>query len=499
VKNYPLYPNTTLHSIGGLYLSASTYVFSGFEDPGKLMGLAPYGRPGIYDFEIFDLRDGRVRLRYNWMSDFNQPCRNYEQFKSNFQYYADFAYWVQREVERAILYVFNSRRQLAPSDNVVYAGGVALNAVANRRILAESKFSNLYIQPAAGDNGLAVGCAYYGWMEVLKKERVIHDGRMSLGKTYTTRSIDEALAKHKGDLEYVEHEDYIGKTAELLAEGNIIGWFQDGAEFGPRALGHRSILADPRNPAARDFINSNIKFREDFRPFAPSVLLDDVNIYFECDYESPYMILTAPVRPEWRDVIPSVVHKDQSARIQTVTQSISPKYYRLLRAFKDITGISVLLNTSFNKRRMPIVETPEQAVHFFLNCDLDVLVMHNYILYKTPSNNHRPASVTDNFIERLNVALERNFAEASRIGGVYQINIAGTRTVTIDLSKDSPVVAERELQERPNAIIEVAESDIETFWRDPTGEGLRLFEAGKVKIDGSQKYALKLVESLRLI
>ena len=184
LKDYPMCPNTTQHSIGGMYLAASMYVFSGFEDPGKLMGLAPYGRPGVYDFEIFDLRDGRAFVRYDWMERFRKPGRDYEQFKRDFQYYADIAYWMQREVERAVLYVARHRHTLAPSRNLAYAGGVALNAVANRRLLTETSFENVYIQPAAGDNGLAVGCAYYGWMEVLGRERVRHTGTMSLGRSY---------------------------------------------------------------------------------------------------------------------------------------------------------------------------------------------------------------------------------------------------------------------------------------------------------------------------
>jgi carbamoyltransferase len=499
INTYPMYPQTTLHSIGGIYSSASMYIFSGFEDPGKLMGLAPYGRPGIYDFEIFYLKDGRVHLNYDWMSRFNRPCHNYQELKKNFQYYADIAYWIQKEVERAILYVFNSRYDLSPSQNVAYAGGVALNAVANRRVLTESKFKNIYIQPAAGDNGLALGCAYYGWLEVLKKERVFHSGHMSLGRRYQRKSIAEQLVKYEGLLEYDAAEDYVDRTAELLAAGKIVGWFQDGAEFGPRALGNRSILADPRKPNMRDFINSFIKFREDFRPFAPSVIKEDAGIYFDCDYDSPYMILIAPVRPEWRDAIPSVVHKDQSARIQTVTQSISPKYYQLLYAFKKLTGVSVLLNTSFNRRRMPIVETPEQAIQFFLNCELDVLVLDNYIVKKAaPRDNHNGDNTTDNIIEIIRAALDRNPAGTRQIGGVCQINIAGTRTVAIDLSKEKPLVIEGKLQAPPIATIEVNESDFQTFWRDPVTEGPRLFLAGKIKIDGDQDYAIRLVQSLRL-
>lgn len=493
IKNYSMHPNTTMHSIGGMYLAASMYVFSGFEDPGKLMGLAPYGRPGIYDFEIFDLKDGRAFVRYDWIEDFKRPCRDYEQFKKDFQYYADIAYWVQREVERAILYIIDARYELAPSKHLAYAGGVALNAVANRLILTESKFRDVYIQPAAGDNGLALGCAYYGWMEVLKQERVRHHGSMALGKTYRSVAVAETLDAHQDSVSYAASDDYIQQTAELLAAGKTVGWFQDGAEFGPRALGHRSILADPRRPEMRDFINSNIKFREDFRPFAPSVLAEDVSVYFDCDYESPYMLLVAPVRAAWQQVIPSVTHQDRSARIQTVTASTSPKYYALLRAFKEKTGISVLLNTSFNRRGMPIVETPEQALDFFLNCDLDILVLDNYIVRKIPRDAPQDNPI-NLFIEDIQGALERHADDARKIGGVYQINITGTRTLMIDLSKDQPVVVEGASARNPNAVIGITEKDLQTLRADPENEGVKLFNAGKIKVEGSTAYAMNFTQ-----
>jgi carbamoyltransferase len=393
IKEKPMCPNTTRHSIGGLYLAASIYVFSGMEDPGKLMGLAPYGRPGVYDFPIFDLRDGRAFVRYDWMDQFRKPCRNYEQFKADFQYYADIAWWVQREVERAILYVLWARYETAPHTNLCYSGGVALNAVANRGILTEGPFERVYFQPAAGDNGLALGCAYYGWLEVLKRERVMHNGSTFFGACYNDSKIDEALSTRGVSTLLHESQDFIRETAHLLAAGKIVAWFQGGAEFGPRALGNRSILADPRRAEVRDFINREIKQREDFRPFAPSVLAEEASIYFDCTYESPYMILVAPVRPEWREVIPSVVHLDHSARIQTVTEAMNPGYHRLLQEFKKLTGIGVLLNTSLNKRKMPIVETPEQAIDLFLNSALDALVIDGRILLKAPASDAEQKSM----------------------------------------------------------------------------------------------------------
>jgi carbamoyltransferase len=378
----PLYPRTTLDSIGGAYHGVSTYVFSGIEDAGKLMGLAPYGRPGAFDGEIFDLCDGRVFLRYDWMAHFDRPCRDYAQFKANFQYYADIAYWAQREIERALLYVLNDRYRRSPSDNLCYAGGVALNAVANRRLLTEGPYKNIYIQPAAGDNGLAVGCAYYGWLVTLGKPRQYHDGRQAFGRAFPTAAANLGAIDAGWTVTSYEPGDLVAKVAQMIADGAIVGWFQGGAEFGPRALGNRSILADPRRADMRDRINRDVKDREDFRPFAPSVLAEDMSVYFDCDVESPYMLYVAPVRERWRSVLPSVVHQDGSARIQSVRREFNARYYELLAAFKAITGLGVLLNTSLNKRGMPIVETPEQAVDLFRQSALDVLVLGTTVLTK---------------------------------------------------------------------------------------------------------------------
>jgi carbamoyltransferase len=381
-KEFPFVPNTTRHSIGGLYRGASSYVFGDMEDSGKLMGLAPYGRKGVYESPLFELRDGRVFVRYDVVTGLRSPCRSYEQFKERFQDYADIALWVQQEVERALLYVIKHRYELSPNENLCFAGGVALNAVANRRIVIEGPFRRVYFQPAAGDNGLAIGCAFYGWLEVLKQERIMHDGSTSFGIGYSDEAVRTSIESSSAAGLIYQSEDYVRDAARLLADGKVIGWFQAGSEFGPRALGHRSILADPRKVEVRDFINREVKNREDFRPFAPSVIAEDATIYFDCDYESPYMILVAPVRSEWVDVIPAVVHCDRSARIQTVRKSVDPIYYRLLLEFKRLTGLGMLLNTSLNRRKMPIVETPSEAIEFFLSSALDALVLENHVLLK---------------------------------------------------------------------------------------------------------------------
>lgn len=381
-KRLPMHPNTTLHSIGGVYGAASAYAFGGMDDAGKLMGLAPYGRAGVHDFPIFDLRDGRVFVRYDWMGRFTAPAKNHDDFKAHFQAHADMAWWVQREVERAILYVLKARAEGSPHRNLCYSGGVALNAVANRRIVTEGPFENVYIQPAAGDNGLAIGCAYYGWMETLKRERIKHSGSVFLGKSYAPDPNAEALKRY-GELVIIARApDAIAAAADALAAGKVVGWYRGGAEFGPRALGDRSILADPRLPKVRDYINARVKFREDFRPFAPSVLAEDAGEYFELDGASPHMLLVAPVRPEWRARIPAVTHQDGSARIQTVTHQDNPDYRALLEAFKARSGVGVLLNTSMNRRGMPIVETPEDALNFFVNSGMDVLVLEDWVVTK---------------------------------------------------------------------------------------------------------------------
>jgi carbamoyltransferase len=385
-KPYFMFPRPMMHSIGGLYLAVSVYIFRGMDDPGKLMGLAPYGRPGVYDFPMFDLRDNRVFVRYDWQQRFNSPCGDQEQFKAGFQYYADIAWWTQKEVERAILYLVQSRFNAKGGRNLCYSGGVALNAVANRRILVDGPFEKVYIQPAAGDNGVSIGCAYYGWLTELKRERVMHGGSTYFGMGYQDEDVDAAVVKANASHLVQQTQDHIGCAAELLAKGKVVAWFQGGAEFGPRSLGNRSILADPRRPGVREFINKGIKNREDFRPFAPSVLIEDTQIYFDCDFESPHMILVALVLPQWRKVLSSVVHLDNTSRIHTVVQEMNPSYYRLLQNFKELTGIGVLLNTSLNKRGMPIVETPYEALALFLHSELDALILNGRLLCKSPRN-----------------------------------------------------------------------------------------------------------------
>lgn len=383
--DYPMHPDTTRHSIGGVYAGASRYMFGNTNDLGKLMGLAPYGRAGAYSHRIFDLRDGRLFVDYGWMDDFRERLRSPEDFKHRFQYFADVARLVQSEIERALIELAHARHALHPSRNLCFAGGVALNAVANERILRESPFEHMFVPPAADDSGIALGCAYHGWHSVLEGGQVRHDGSPFLGRSYDAdiSQVEAALRSVGENVVVTRPDDVLAAMADALAAGKTLAWYRGGAEFGPRALGHRSILADPRRPEIRDYINAQVKFREDFRPFAPAVLAEDAAIHFELDRPSPYMLFVVPVRAAWRARIGAVVHVDGTARVQTVAQEADGTFHALLSAFRERSGIGILLNTSLNRRGQPIVETPREAVELFRDTGLHGLAIGPYLVLKT--------------------------------------------------------------------------------------------------------------------
>lgn len=382
---------TTKHSIGGFYAAISHYVFGNMDDVGKLMGLAPYGKPGEIEKEAFEFVDGSLLVKDDWKQALKMPSEGYAFFKENFRYYANVAFWAQKEVEKAVFMCFKDRLKRFPHKNVCYSGGVALNAVANAFLLNEGLVENFYIEPAAGDNGLALGCAYYGWLEVLKKTKVKHDESTCFGKAYSQDQIKTALKDYPGDWEIqtLDSGELVQTSARLLAEGKTIGWFQDHCEFGPRALGHRSILAHPGINRLGDHINANIKFREDFRPFAPAVLPELAEKYFRSGRKSPYMILVDHTKPEYLEQLQNVTHVNGTARVQTVDKTWNNLFFELIRAFEHETGIGVLLNTSFNKKGMPIVETPQQALALFEESALDVLVLNNIVVRKVIPEKHR--------------------------------------------------------------------------------------------------------------
>ncbi len=386
------------HSLGLLY-SAFTY-YLGFKVNSaeyKVMGLAPYGKPVHYDRimkEMVHLNDDgsfKLNMRYfsydygltmtNGAFDefFGGPPRKPETWMAEREF--DIAASVQKVCEEVVLRMVRYIHKETGLTNLCMAGGVALNCVANGRVIRETPMKNLFVQPAAGDAGGAVGVAHYLYNTLEKKPRGQAWTHAYLGPSFDDTEIAEYLASAGAKSQELPRQELLGRTARLLSEGNVVGWFQGRMEFGPRALGGRSILADPRDPKMRDTLNMKIKFREGFRPFAPSVLVDKASEWFEIDCDSPYMLLVAQVR-EGKRVIPSVTHVDNSARLQTVSRDESPLYYDLIKEFETITGVPVIINTSFNVRGEPIVCTPHDAYLCFMRTNMDYLVLGPYLLDK---------------------------------------------------------------------------------------------------------------------
>jgi carbamoyltransferase len=421
----PLWELQFPHSLGLLY-SAFTY-YTGFKvNSGeyKVMGLAPYGKPkyvqAIYD-NLIDLKnDGTFRLKIDYFNYctgltmtngkfdelFGGPPRKPETLLT--QREMDLARSIQEVTEEVMLRLVKALYRDTGAENLCLAGGVALNCVGNGRILREGPYKALWIQPSAGDSGGAIGAALTAWHQVDKRPRIIDRGRdcmqgSLLGPWFTNEAIEQFLQQKDAPYVRLDDEILLVRLAEELASGKVVGWFQGRMEFGPRALGARSILGDARNPTMQSVMNLKIKYRESFRPFAPSVLRDRVSDYFEMDTDSPYMLLVAPVvenrrmplteeeRALWgidllnvpKSDIPAATHVDYSARIQTVHEETNRRYYRLLKAFEAKTGCGLLVNTSFNVRNEPIVCTPEDAYRCFMRTAIDILVLENCLLYKT--------------------------------------------------------------------------------------------------------------------
>jgi carbamoyltransferase len=411
------------HSLGLLY-SAFTY-YTGFKvNSGeyKLMGLAPYGEPKYVDLiyqHLIDLKeDGTFRLNmdyFNYATGLTMTNRKFEEIFGGpprkpeskvTQREMDLARSIQVVTEEVVLRLAKTIHQELKADFLCLAGGVALNCVANGRVLREGPFKDLWIQPAAGDAGGALGAALAAWYQHHGKPRVVNsDDSMKgsyLGPRFAEDKIVATLQSLDAVYERLEDKELLPKLAQILEEGNVIGWFQGRMEFGPRALGGRSIIGDPRNSKMQSVMNLKIKYRESFRPFAPSVLAEKVSDYFEIDRSSPYMLLVAPVKEKLRipmssdqeklfgidklniprSTIPAVTHVDYSARIQTIHQDTNPRFYDLLRQFENRTGCGVLVNTSFNVRGEPIVCTPQDAYRCFMRTEMDYLVLENFLLAK---------------------------------------------------------------------------------------------------------------------
>jgi carbamoyltransferase len=420
------------HSLGLLY-SAFTY-YTGFRvNSGeyKLMGLAPYGNPNAGQTkeirekigkELIDIReDGSLLLNMDyfrfatglrmtddkkWQKLFGFPPKEPESEPT--QAYMNMALAIQQVTEEIMLKLARTAKEMTGLENLVMAGGVALNSVANGKILKKELFKDVWIQPAAGDAGGALGAAYAAWY-IWKGEKrntdKLRDAMQGafLGPSFEDKEIRKVLNRYNVSAScYNDFDQLCTEVAVMLAAGKVVGWFQGRMEFGPRALGNRSILGDARNPQMQKNLNLKIKHREGFRPFAPSVLEEDIGDYFELDRPSPYMLLVVPIRAERKKTLPEgyddlplydrlyyprsdlpvITHIDYSARIQSVSRKDNPRYWQLINAFKDLTGYGVIVNTSFNVRGEPIVCTPEDAYKCFIRTEMDYLVLGNYLIAK---------------------------------------------------------------------------------------------------------------------
>lgn len=413
------------HSLGLLY-SAFTYYLGFKVNSGeyKVMGLAPYGEPKyaklIYD-NLIDLKDdGSFTLNMDYFNYCTGLTMTNDKFNNLFggpprkpetklvQRDMDLARSIQDVTEEAVIRIVKFLKKETEEENLCLAGGVALNCVANGKIFKKEIFKNIWIQPSAGDAGGALGAALSVWHEYLGKERSISKQNRDsmkgahLGPSYSNQYIEDFLHSNAIPFVKLDENKLIDKIAVLLSEGKVIGWFHGRMEFGPRALGARSIIGDARRKDMQSIMNLKIKYRESFRPFAPSVLREKMTDYFEMDYDSPYMLLVAPVKKErcidtsdekrnfWgiellnvsRSDIPAVTHIDYSARIQTVHKDLNPRYYKLVKRFEEKTGCAVIVNTSFNVRGEPIVCTPEDAYRCFMRTEMDYLVLEDFILDK---------------------------------------------------------------------------------------------------------------------
>jgi carbamoyltransferase len=384
------------HSVGLLFSAITAYLgFRVNDAEWKVMGLAPYGKPTYVDqfHEVVDVRDDgsfRLNMKYfahgyssrrmfnrRWEKLFGRPARRSESELEEF--HEDIAHSGQKVVEEIMVKIATHVHRETGLDNVCIAGGVGLNCVANWRILQES----------AGDSGGALGTAFYLYNSVLKQPRTFVMRQACWGPSFSNEQIQAVLKANHMTYRYFDREEsLLDQVAELVEQGQVVGWFQGRMEFGPRALGSRSLVADARNPKMKDIINAKVKFREAFRPFAPSVLREHAHEYFEMPegMDAPFMLLVPKVREDKREVIPAVTHKDGTGRVQTVTEEENGRYYRLVKTFGERTGTPLVLNTSFNVRGEPIVCTPQDAINTFRNTGIDVLVMGDFLVSEKPGD-----------------------------------------------------------------------------------------------------------------
>lgn len=416
------------HSLGLLYSAFTAFLgFEVNEGEYKVMGMAPFGQPKYVEqvYEVVNVdEEGGFELDMDYFSFhyssektftkkfeklfgtprdpkaefftdasgypsyFGEKPDNYDEIAKANQYYADIAASIQVVTEQIVVKMANYAYQITGLKHLCMAGGVALNSVANRKILSQTPFEEIYIQPAAGDGGASTGAALYGYHGILRKPRNFVMEHAYWGEEHSPADVYEFLTENNIPYELIENEDkLLERVADSIQNGKVIGWHQGRFEYGPRALGNRSILADPRSHEMKDIVNVKIKFREPFRPFAPSILVDRAGEYFDLEepekhYPARFMLYVTDVIEDKRAVLPAITHVDGTGRLQTVRQDTNPKYYKLIETFGDATGIPVLLNTSFNLKGEPVVNTPAEAFNSFSASGMDLLVLGNYLVTK---------------------------------------------------------------------------------------------------------------------
>lgn len=386
------------HSLGLLYSAITSYLgFRVNDAEWKVMGLAPYGEPKYVNkfLDLIDIKeDGSFRLNMKYFAYHYSPVESINRRLEKHlghpkrqkdqeidQFYTDIAASGQKVVEDVIVKIASHLHKTYDTDYLTIAGGVGLNSVANWRIMQKTGFKDIFIQPASGDSGGALGAAIAFYNLTLDNDRKYRMEHAYLGPEYSDEDIQAMLDNYGAKYQKLtDQKKLIDETAKMLAQDQVIGWFQGRMEFGPRALGNRSILANPKNPKMKEILNSKVKFRESFRPFAPSVTHNDASEYFDISIDAPYMLLIPDVRPDKKDLLPAITHVDGTARLQMVKKETNPRYHQLLNAFKKIAGVPVLLNTSFNVRGEPIVMSPEDAYSCYMRTGIDALIMGSYLL-----------------------------------------------------------------------------------------------------------------------
>ena len=361
--------------VGSLYAAVTRYCFDIFEDEsGKVMAMAPFGRD-VLAHVLYPDGSPLMDRHFEWTAAYRRPY----DLEANREEYQDLCASAQAALERVVLAQAGRLHEQTGAEALCFAGGIALNCIVNKKILDRTPFQNLFVQPAANDAGIAIGAAMYGWHEILGQPKAPAMRHTFHGRPWSRAALDQAVAA-RPILRATELANPPAEAARRVAEGQIVGWFRGGSEFGPRALGHRSVLADPRNPETHHQLNQRVKRRPDFQPYAPSVLQERAAEWFELEVPSPYMLLGCQVRPEVRARIPAVVHIDGSARVQTVSAEVDPDYHALLSAFEALTGVPLVLNTSMNLRGEPIVETPAQALDFLITTGIEAVIVDGVLV-----------------------------------------------------------------------------------------------------------------------